>query len=162
MAKRITHVMTYDATLAEVAAMLADADFRREVCERQHVLRSQVDVEPDGDGKRVRIEQFQAADGIPSFARKFVGDEIHIVQTESWGSADRADVTVSIPGKPGDMSGSAVLEESAGRTTETVDLTVKVGIPLVGGKIEGLIADLLLKALRTEEKVGHEWLARTT
>ena len=35
MAKRITHVMTYDASLAEVAAMLADADFRREVCERQ-------------------------------------------------------------------------------------------------------------------------------
>ena len=60
------------------------------------------------------------------------------------------------------MSGSAVLAESGGRTTETVDLTVKVGIPLVGGKIEGLIADLLLKALRTEEKVGQEWLARTT
>ena len=161
MAKRITHVMTYDATLAEVAAMLADADFRREVCERQHVLRSDVGVEPAGEGMQVRIEQFQAADGIPSFARKFVGDEIHIVQTESWGSADRADVTVTIPGKPGDMSGSAVLEESGGRTTETVDLTVKVGIPLVGGKIEGLIGDLLLKALRTEEKVGQEWLART-
>jgi len=161
MAKRITHVMTYDTSLSEVAAMLADADFRREVCERQHVLRSDVAVKPDGEGMQVRIEQFQAADGIPSFARKFVGDEIHIVQTESWGSADRADVTVAIPGKPGDMSGSAVLEESGGRTTETVDLTVKVGIPLVGGKIEGLIADLLLRALRTEEKVGQEWLART-
>ena len=84
------------------------------------------------------------------------------MQTEAWGSAERADITVTIPGKPGDMTGSAVLAESGGRTTETVDLTVKVGIPLVGGKIEGLIADLLLKALRTEEKVGHEWLARTT
>ncbi len=162
MAKRITHVMTYDASLAEVATMLAEADFRRAVCERQGVLRSDVEVQPDGGGTRVRIEQFQAADGIPSFARKFVGDEIHIVQTEAWGSAERADITVTIPGKPGDMTGSAVLAESGGRTTETVDLTVKVGIPLVGGKIEGLIADLLLKALRTEEKVGHEWLARTT
>jgi len=160
MAKQITHVMTYDASLAQVAAMLADAGFRREVCERQGVIRSEVDVEPRGTGKVVRIEQVQAADGIPSFAKKFVGDEIEIVQTETWGSADRADVTVTIPGKPGDMTGSAVLPESGGRTTEKVDLTVKVGIPLVGGKLEGLIGDLLLKALRTEERVGHEWLAR--
>ena len=35
-------------------------------------------------------------------------------------------------------------------TAETVDLTIKVSIPLVGGKIEGLIADLLLKALKAE------------
>ena len=124
------------------------------------MIRSEVSVEPRGDGTQVRIEQVQPAVGIPSFARKFVGDEIQIVQTESWGSADRADVTVTIPGKPGDMTGHAVLAESGGRTTETVDLTVKVGIPLVGGKLEGLIADLLLKALKTEERVGHEWLAR--
>ena len=160
MAKQITHQMTYDASLAEVAAMLADPEFRRTVCERQGVIRSEVSVEPRGDSTEVRIEQVQPAVGIPSFARKFVGDEIQIVQTESWGSADRADVTVTIPGKPGDMTGHAVLAESGDRTTETVDLTVKVGIPIVGGKLEGLIADLLLKALRTEERVGHEWLAR--
>ena len=35
---------------------------------------------------------------------------------------------------------------------------VAVGIPLVGGKIEGLIADLLSKALRAEHRVGVGWL----
>ena len=44
-------------------------------------------------------------------------------------------------------------------TTETVALDIKVNIPLVGGKIEGLIADLLSKALRAEHHVGVEWLA---
>ena len=160
MAKPIKHEMTYDASLAEVAAMLGEADFRRAVCDRLGVLRSEVDVTPDGAGKRVRIEQVQAAQGIPSFARKFVGDEITIVQEEEWGAADKADVTVTIPGKPGDMTGTATLTESGGRTTEVVELTVKVGIPLVGGKLEDLIAGLLLKALKTEEKVGREWLAR--
>jgi hypothetical protein len=57
------------------------------------------------------------------------------------------------------MSGTALLTEDPDGTTETVNLTVKVNIPLVGGKIEGLIADLLSKALRTEHKVGVEWLA---
>jgi len=160
MAKRITHEMTYDASLPEVAAMLADADFRKEVCTRQHVLRSDVDIVRTDVATTVRIEQYQSAAGIPSFARKFVGEEIHIVQQETWTSADHGDVLVEIPGKPGDMTGTATLTESGGSTIERVELTVKVAIPLVGGKIEGLIADLLLAALRTEEKVGHEWLAR--
>ena len=36
----------------------------------------------------VTIDQVQAADGIPSFAKKFVGDEINIVQAETWASPD--------------------------------------------------------------------------
>ncbi len=160
MTRRITHDLTYDAPLADVAAMLADPAFREEVCAYQGVIRSSVDIEPDGDGFRARIEQVQAAKGIPSFASKFVGDEIQIVQTERWASADRGDIAVEIPGKPGDMKGTAQLRESGGTTTETVDLTVKVGIPLVGGKLEGLIGDLLLKALKAENAVGREWLAR--
>ena len=160
MSKRITHDLTYDAPLADVAAMLADPAFRQEVCDHQRVLRSSIEVEPDGQGMRVRIDQVQAATGIPSFATKFVGQEIQIVQTETWTSADRGDITVEIPGKPGDMRGTVALRESGGTTTETVDLTVKVAIPLVGGKLEGLIADLLLKALRAENTVGRAWLAR--
>ena len=57
------------------------------------------------------------------------------------------------------MSGTALLTEDPGGTTETVNLSVKVNIPLVGGKIEGLVADMLGKALRAEHKVGVDWLA---
>ena len=34
-----------------------------------------------------------------------------------------------------------------------------VRLPLVGGKIEGLVADMLGKALDTEHRTGVEWLA---
>jgi hypothetical protein len=161
MAKRIVHELTYEAPLSEVAAMLADPAFRREVCDYQKVLRSEVTVEDTGAGVEVRIDQVQEATGLPAFATKFVGDEIHIVQSETWTSPERADVEVTIPGKPGHMVGTARLAESGGTTTETVDLTVKVGIPLVGGKIEGLIGDLLVKALEAEKAVGRRWLAGT-
>jgi hypothetical protein len=160
MAKRITHDLTYDAPLPDVAAMLADPAFRKEVCDYQRVLRSEVDVTGSGEGMRVRIEQVQAAKGLPSFATRIVGDEITIVQSEVWTSDDHGDIVVEIPGKPGEMSGTATLRESGGVTTETVDLTVKVSIPLVGGKIEGLISDLLLKALKAENTVGRDYLAR--
>lgn len=155
MSKTIRHDLTYDAPLADVAAMLMDPAFREQVCDYQGVLSHDVSV----SGNRVTIKQVQAARGIPSFAAKFVGDEIPIVQEETWRSPDRGDITVTIPGKPGDMKGTAVLRESGGRTTETVELTIKVGIPLVGGKIEGLIGDLLLKALKAENAVGRDYLS---
>lgn len=159
MSRRITHDLTYDAPLTDVAAMLADPAFREAVCDYQRVIRSSVEIEPDGAGFRARIEQVQAAQGIPSFAKNFVGDEIQIVQTERWASPERGDITIEIPGKPGDMVGTAQLREAGGTTTETVDLTVKVAIPLVGGKLEGLIGDLLLKALKAENVVGRKWLS---
>ena len=159
MPRRVRHELTYDAPLADVAAMLADPAFRKEVCDYQRVLRSEVSVDQTADGTRVRIDQVQSADGIPSFAAKFVGDEIHIVQTETWSSPENGDIEVTIPGKPGEMTGTATLTETGGTTTEIVELTVKVGIPLVGGKIEGLIGDLLVKALKAENVVGRTWLA---
>jgi hypothetical protein len=160
MAKRLVHELTYDAPLAAVAEMLADPAFREEVCEKQGVLSHKVTIEPAGSGMEVTIDQVRPGLGLPSFAKKFVGEEINIVQQESWTSQEVADVRVTIPGKPGDMVGTARLVESGGGTTETVDLTIKVNIPLVGGKIEGLISDLLLKALKTENVVGRDYLSR--
>lgn len=159
MSKRIRHELTYDAPLADVAAMLADPAFRERVCEYQRVVRHDVSITGSGAGMSVTLDQVQRAQGIPAFATKFVGDEVNIVQKETWGTLDRAALSVTIPGKPGEMEGTVTLTEAGGVTTETVDLEIKVRIPLVGSKIEGLIGDLLLKALRAENKVGREYLA---
>jgi hypothetical protein len=160
MAKRLEHQLTYDAPMADVAEMLADPSFREEVCDFQGVKRAMVTIDSDDNGMEVTIDQVQAAHGIPSFAKKFVGDEINIVQQESWASPTEGDIKVTIPGKPGEMTGTARLAESGGVTTESVEMTVKVSIPLVGGRIEGLIADMLLKALKAENKVGRDYLSR--
>ena len=160
MAKRLTHTLTYDAPLAAVSAMLDDTEFREEVCSFQRVLRATVEVDDTPDGMRVVVDQVQPAKGIPSFAKKFVGDEIRIVQTEIWTTETRADLHITIPGKPGEMTGTITLTESGATTTETVDVQVKVNIPLVAGKIESLIADMLVKALLAEESVGRDYLSR--
>lgn len=160
MAKRLVHELRYDAPMADVASMLEDPEFREEVCARQGVLRALVTIDPTDSGMEVTIDQVQAAKGIPSFAKKFVGDEINIVQQESWSSADEGGLTLTIPGKPGEISGTVRLTEVGGVTTETVDLTLKVNVPLVGGRIEGLIADLLVKALKAENRVGRDYLSR--
>ena len=108
----------------------------------------------------VSIDQAQSASGVPSFAKKFVGDEIGYVQVEEWSRVDHADLTVSIPGKPGEIDGSIDLAESGGTTTETVVMDIRVGIPFVGGKVESLVADMLRAALDIENQVGRDYLSR--
>jgi uncharacterized protein YndB with AHSA1/START domain len=160
MATTIRYELPYDAPIERVAEMLGDPAFRERVCERTGALRYEVSVAPDGDTKDVRIEMVQPTSGVPGFAKKIVGDETTVVQEETWTSLVEADVTVTIPGKPGDMTGTAVLEATAdGGTIETVEMTVKVRVPLVAGKLENLIGDLLLKALEAEHATGRDYLS---
>lgn len=160
MATRLLHTMVYDAPADAVAAMLSDASFREEVCTNQRATAFNVKVDGDVTSKDVRIEMTQPTDRVPSFAKKIVGAETTILQTEKWSSLTHGDVHITIPGKPGEMRGTATLVEVDGVTTETVDLQVTVKIPLVGGKVEELIAKLIGSALRAEERTGKAWLSR--
>jgi Protein of unknown function (DUF2505) len=158
MSRRVRHELKYDAPAADVYAMLGDPAFREQVCVATGVIRHTVTISQAGAGMQVVVEQVQAAQGLPSFARRFVGDEIQIVQQETWHDANGADLEVTIPGKPGNMRGTIALDQSDNGTTEVVTLDVTVRIPLVGGKIEGLIADLLVKSLKVENSVGRQYL----
>lgn len=161
MAKSIHETLIYpDTTVDVVAALAADADFRSAVAAYQHALRSSLSVDETSGNRVVRFEYAHGTDRVPSFAKKMVGDEIPIVQQETWGT-DAADVLITIPGKPGDMRGTIKLEQRGADVAQIVDLTVKVSIPLIGGKIEDLIAGLLAKAARAENRVGLKWLAGT-
>jgi hypothetical protein len=160
--KKISEKLRYDgATLDQVSTMLGDKAFREEVCDRQRVTGKDVSIEAAGAGKNVRISMTQPVAGLPGFVKKFAGDSVEIVQSEQWRDAAQGDVVVEIPGKPGQMRGTARLVEEDGGVTELVDMEIKVNIPLVGGKIEGFIAEMLTKALRAENSVGKEYLARS-
>jgi hypothetical protein len=121
--------------------------------------RYDVSVDGEGAGMKVVIDQTQPARGIPSFAKKFVGDSIQIVQRESWSSTTAASLLLEIPGKPGSLDGAIALRADGQGTVETVSGEVRVKVPVIGGKLEGLVSDLLKSALRSEQKVGRAWLA---
>lgn len=150
--------MTYDAPLETVAAMLRDPAFRERVCVRQHVLSHEVDVVRDGETADIRVQRLQAVTNIPHFAAKIVGDKITVVHRERWHDHRSGDYTVGIPDRPGHIAGHVSLREVNGRTIESVDLEISVSIPLVGGKLEGVVRDLLNAALRTEHEVGVAYL----
>jgi Protein of unknown function (DUF2505) len=159
VATRLTYDLTYDAALIDVGEMLMEPAFREQVCDAVGCLRKDVTIGPDGGGMKVVVDMVQATHGVPGYAKRFVGDEINIVQTEQWSDIETGTVEVTIPGKPGQMSGTIRLRESGGTTTETVDMNIRVSIPLVGGRIESLVADMLRKSLEAENGVGRKYLA---
>jgi hypothetical protein len=158
--KRVQEDLRYDGvTVGQVYDMLGTREFREAVCDYQRVLHRTVTVDRNGESMKVTIDQGHATDKLPGFARKIVGDRVVMVQSESWSEGSAGQITVNMPGKPGEMTGTARLIADAGGVTEKVDMTVTVPLPLIGGKIEGLIADMLRKALRAEHHVGQDWLA---
>ncbi len=157
--KRVSHTLTYPGTTVDaVFAMLGDPAFRRAVGDYQRVTDFSCDITPSGSGMRVRLEQAHGTDRIPSFAQKLVGNQIRFVQEETWSSPSAAEIEVTIPGKPGDMTGSTSLAQSGDDVVQQIDLAVKVSIPLVGGKVEDLVAGFVTKAFDAEHKVGVKWL----
>jgi hypothetical protein len=157
--KRASHTLSYPATtVADVYAMLGDPAYRKAVGDYQRVTDFACDITPVDGGMEVRLEQAYGTDRIPAFAQRLVGSEIRFVQEESWSSPSAADVHVTIPGKPGDMTGTTTLTQAGDDVVQQIDLAVKVSIPLVGGKVEDLIAGFIGKAFRAENKVGVKWL----
>lgn len=158
MATRLVHEMVYGAPAEQVAAMLADPAFREAVCDAQGATKRSVEITPAGEGMAVTIDQWLPTEGAPTFAKKIVGASTNVVQREDWSGKHQGDIEVTIPGKPGTIVGTATLHEVEGVTTETVELEIKVSVPVIAGKLEELIAKILGSALRAEERTGKKYL----
>ena len=157
---KFRHALTYDATPDEVFAMLSDPNFREKVCAAQGVVSSEVRLTPTGSGFDLEIDQVQNTAGLPSIAKKIVGDTTEVTLKESWRDASGGSLEIIAPGKPTSASGTITLAPSGtGGTTETVELDVKVKVPLIGGKLESLMGDNIKNGMDVEQTVAAAWLA---
>lgn len=149
----------YDAPPAQVFEMLADPGFREAVCEAMDVISADVDVQRDGDGFELTIDQLQKTDDLPGFARTFAGDSTQAIQREVWQSSSGGSLTIEAPGKPTKVSGTIRLEPDGAGTKEVVELEIKVKVPLIGGKLEKLMAEKVESGMDVEQGVGAAWLS---
>jgi hypothetical protein len=157
MSTTVTFDMTYDAPLATVTAMLADQSFRERVCDAQRATSRNVSI--SGIPGTVDVTYTQATAGVPSFAKKFVGSSITVTQHETWSTAKAATIDIDAGVPIADIKGSVALEERGAQTIQAFTLQVSVKVPLVGGKLEGLVADMIRKALAKEYQTGKSYLA---
>lgn len=141
-----------------VWAMLADRDFRESVAREAGSASYDIAVTETDTGLRATIDTRQPATGLPGFARRIVGHELAIHQEEHWSPAGTGTLEVSIPGRPGHVKGDVALTQVGSGTVQTVDAEVKVHLPLVGGRIETMICQVLGNLLKLQGRVGERWL----
>lgn len=157
MSTTVTFDMTYDAPIAAVTSMLADPAYRETVCDAQHATSRSVSI--SGIPGTVDISFTQRTAGVPSFAKRFVGSTVTVSQHETWSTAHAATLDMDAGVPIAAIKGSVAVAEHGVRTVETVTMQVTVKVPLVGGRLEGLVADMMRKALTKEYGVGQAYLA---
>jgi len=156
---KFRHELVYDAPPDQVFAMLSDTAFRRRVGAAQEVVSADVDVTEQGGGFRLVSTQVQNTAGLPAIARKIAGDTTEVVVTEEWPGHDGGSIDITAPGKPTSAKGSITLAPHGSGTRELVELEIKVKVPLVGGKLESLMAEQVKEGYLLEHEVGTAWLA---
>lgn len=161
----VTTQLSYPgASLEDVYELALNDEFRAAVCVATGALEHHVDVRRADDGSAVVTVRRTMPAEVPDFVRRFVGDTIAIVQTETWAPGDgsdrrRAQLALQIVGQPAAMTGSLALDSSGGGVREVVSGDLRVSIPFLGRKIEAEIAKGVLSAARKEEQLGRQWLS---
>lgn len=154
---RLRHELRYQAAVEDVLAMLTDPAYWDRVAVATGALSSTTTVERAGEQVRVHTEQEQAVAGVPSFAKKFVGESTTALKQQTW-TGHRSTFEVETPGKPTHISGTAELTARGAEVVLAYDLEVKASVPLVGGRLEKLVAELTTAGLDKEHAVGTAWL----
>jgi len=108
---------------------------------------------PDG-GVDISVSR-QLPSGVPGFLQKFLPKDGRAVQNESWGPPDAQGVchgtwSVEIPGAPARLGGTSSVEPAVDGCVQVITGTVKVGVPIIGGKAEQFIADMTTKLMGKE------------
>jgi carbon monoxide dehydrogenase subunit G len=155
---KFRHELSYDAPPAKVFAMLADPEFRKAACAAMEVISADVQLDHDGDGFNLVIDQQQNTKDLPGFARTFAGESTQAIQREVWLDPTTGSLSIESPGKPASASGTIRLEEDGSGTREVVELEIKVKVPLIGGKLEKLMAEKVAAGMEVERTIGVVWL----
>ncbi|MGW7684062.1 DUF2505 domain-containing protein [Kribbella sp. NPDC054772] len=154
---------SYDASPEEVFAMITDVTFQQQVFERMRAQSYDVVVGDDGDDLAVRFHWQTKASDVPVVARRFVGSTLELAQSKVWHRADvngarEADVDGELTGVPVKLIGTTRIVPDGRGTAQAFDLQVTASVPVVGGRLEQLVADAVRARLEKKFEVARSWL----
>ncbi|MGH3762487.1 DUF2505 domain-containing protein [Actinophytocola sp.] len=164
MATSLEHRSTFTAAADVVFKTLVDEAFLterlREIGGKNAAL---LEHARDGDRVRFRMRQGMDAARLPSAARSALGGgDLVVEREERWrpeGDRYAGTSRVTISGVPGELQGRIRIAGTTSGATLVISAQVKVSIPLIGGKLERVVADQVGKLLATEVEYAEKWLA---
>lgn len=121
-------------------------------------------LEDSGDKFHSRVERIvRMRDKAPAFARKLVKEEMTVVHEVWWhkqGAEKKGGFKGELPGMSGGIEADLTMVEGADGTAEIqIEGRVKVGVPLIGGRLEGFMADIASTKFREDVEATRQYLA---
>jgi hypothetical protein len=154
-------VLRYPAPPEAVAALLADRAFVEALCEAGEATSWRVEL--DGSpaaGFTVTSERTLPTAELPDAVRRFLGEQLVVHQVDTWQAPDpdgvrRGTTVVRVQGAPVTATADLALRpEGSGRTRQDVAGEVRASVPLLGARVEGAAAPVLLAALEDQERLA--------
>lgn len=119
--------------------------------------------ERPGGGVRLVVSRELPSGGVPGFLERFLPADGRVVQTDEWdppaGGERHGRWSVSIPGAPASLGGTLLLTPTAAGSRYVVEGEVTVRVPLIGGKAEKFLGDLVVKLADKEAQLLDRALA---
>ena len=114
------------------------------------------------DSARYRLRQGLSESDLPPIVGKVMNGDLAIERTETLNRTApgrySGDVDVKIPGAPASAAGTMTLADDGAGSLFEVHADVSVRVPLIGGKIEEIVADQVRKLLEAETAFTIHWL----
>lgn len=163
MTKKISNTDRYQHTPAQIMAMLQNSDYLTEKYTALGDIQFDVVEQTATDGSYVLRIDREVEANLPDFVKKFKETNA-MSQTESWAAdGDSWSATMTIDASPAKMTGKQVIKPVGdGECDWTVEMEIKVGVPLVGKKIEKVIAEESMKQFGLEYQFNQQWLANNS
>lgn len=154
----------FDRSFADVWAMLLDPDAHAAKYEHMGHREVVVSKAEAGDGSLAITIVRQVDIDVPGIAKKFINPSNTVTSEDRWAldAEGRASgrTEVDIKGVPVQSNGKATLaDDGSGGCDYTVELTVKVKVPMVGEKVAGALRPQLQEQLEAEFAAADAWLA---
>jgi hypothetical protein len=159
MPSRFEHRASFSAPAATVRATLTDRAFLEErLRELGGTGAALTEHRRDGDEVLLRLRQGVPAERLPAMAKAILKGDLVVEREERWGP-DGGSGRATIVGVPGEIASRSRLTDSADGSELVITAEVRVAIPLVGGKLEGVIAEQVGRLLTAESEFTGKWLA---
>jgi hypothetical protein len=163
MGRKFDFTEDFDVTPERAhAALTDDALWDRRTKEVSDHASVEYTHRPDG-GFDVVISEGVGASVLPGFVRKVIRGDLVITRKDSWGPlrGDRASGTLEggSTGLTSKVRGTFELVPHGTGSRLTLKGTAEVKVPFVGGKIEGMVTDMIGKMVHSESKQAREYLA---
>lgn len=163
MATKLTMTQTFPAEVGVIRALQADPEYIAYRGSRTGAtsVTSEVSAQPDGS-LRITVVRVLPAD-VPSYAKSMIGDSITVTEHYDW-SAPAADgsSTGTLNAEfsaPISCTATMSMSQQGDNTSITTDGEFKSSIPFVGGKVEDLAKQQILRYLEKEQTLAVRWLA---